>query len=136
MAEPILIPFSPDHLLMFKNRETGTSDDPGKIPPLSGYNTTILNDNKIIGCAGVLTALPLGAGLPWMSLSEDVAKHRVWLTRTARSFLGGVLRSGNIKYLETIVGVDKKRSRDWVESFGFEPRGTYTRYVFDVDEVK
>ena len=129
-----VIPFDSAHLSAFVNRDLRVSSDNTIITPDMGPSWTITNSDSVIGCAGVLTRMPKGMGAVWMSLSSDVAKHGVWLTRIVRRALRDVSLVYGIKQLETVVLVDNKRNQRWIESLGFKREETYVRYILHPKE--
>lgn len=74
--------------------------------------------DRPIGCAGVVMAWP-GVGMAWMTVSQEIAAHGLWLTRITRAFLRDIIRANGLHRLEAVVLDDNTRNQQWLSVMGF-----------------
>jgi len=134
MPKPRLVPFEAIHLRMVVNRDM-IEQDPWLLAvekQHGGPAVTAFVGNTPIGCAGVV--LPWsGVGLVWMTLSESVGRHGVWMTKTTRRFLADVIRIYALHRIEAVVMAGNIRNQQWIEHLGFRPeeQGRARKYTSD-----
>lgn len=78
--------------------------------------------DRPVGCAGVVLAWP-GVGAAWMSVSDDIAEHGLWLTRLTRAFLRDIIRVHRLHRLEAVALDESVRNQQWLRVLGFAPEG-------------
>ena len=97
--------------------------------------TAWVNDRPI-GCAGVVLAWP-GVGMAWMTVSQDIAEHGLWLTRITRAFLRDIIRANRLHRLEAVVLEENTRNQHWLSVLGFAYEGgTAHKYLPDKRAVR
>ena len=77
---------------------------------------------KIIGCAGIML-LHQGVGSAWVTLSNGVLPHKIWMTRTIKRILYDVIRAHGLHRVEALVTEDQESHHQWIKALGFSPEG-------------
>jgi RimJ/RimL family protein N-acetyltransferase len=132
MANPIVIPFVAEHLLVLAPRDLfdDTLISEAWRKEREGPAFTAWHDDKPIACAGVMILRP-GVGYAWTVLGHDFHKHRIYCTRTIRNALRDIIKGCNLHRVEANVLEDQHAYRKWIELFGFEPEGVAHDYTSD-----
>lgn len=78
--------------------------------------------DRPIGCAGVVLAWH-GVGMAWMTVSDEIADHGLWLTRITRAFLRDIIRANQLHRLEAVALDDNVRNQHWLTVIGFTREG-------------
>lgn len=120
--------FKPEHFSIIKLQEAqhellGYMDTTALC--ITGKSYTMWDDDKIIGCAGVMPKWRDSA-VAWATLSQDAYKHLTRITRLVRAYLDIVQR--HYARIETVVRTDFPQGHRWVIMLGFEREGTMKNY--------
>lgn len=137
MSVPKLIPYRAEHLLAFETRDVVTKEEIEWSVKKERWGPafTAVDGDRILGSAGLILMWP-GVGTPWMNLSEDIFKYRLWLHRTVKHFLSDYKRIYNLHRLEAVIIAGDKRNMDWIEALGFKPEpGTAHSYTTDKEDA-
>ncbi len=129
-----LVPFRAEHLLMFDNRDTSLKETLrlGVEKENRGPAYTALEDEKVMGCGGIILQWP-GVATVWMTLSEDLPKkHGLWITRMTKRILADAIRAFNLHRVEAVVMDGNEVNHRWIRRLGFrEEGGVATAYTSD-----
>lgn len=114
--------------MYFQNRDT---PEPEEIrlaieKERGGPAYTGIAGEVILGCAGVVIVWQ-GMGSVWMTLSEEAALYRIWMTRTVKRCLADIMRAYDLHRLEAVVRADNERNQRWIEALGFAREGGTAR---------
>lgn len=125
---PILVPFKAPHLVALQPRDEVGPDGwaQARQKETMGPAFTLLDGDRILGCAGVVIAWP-GVGLGWVVLTEEIRPYGLWLTRHVRCILRDIMRAYRLHRVEAAILCGNERNLRWAEAFGFRPEGGIAR---------
>lgn len=98
----------------------------------TGPAWTAVLDHSPLGCGGLTLPWP-GVGMAWMVLSEEMCLHRIWLTRTVKTFLDDMTRIHGLHRIEAMALEESCVNGLWLEALGFtrEREGKARAYLTD-----
>lgn len=125
-----MIAFEPMHLSLLVPREAVDMEQAiDTMIRLDGLGPayTIIDGEEIIGCWGIVR-LWGGVGEAWTVFSAAVARHPLWLHKTARRMIQDVMAGMGLDRLQVNVLAGSGRNCRWVERLGFHSEGTMERF--------
>jgi len=96
----------------------------------AGPSFTACVEDRPIGAAGVILLWP-GVGSCWMTVTDELGQHGLWMTKTVKRFLREMIRVHQLHRLEaSSVNGDNGR---WLEVLGFtsERDGVARQFLSD-----
>lgn len=135
MTRPLLVPFKAEHMLTFVSRDTDILQEMrfAVARECGGPAFTALVGDRVIGCGGIVVMWP-GVGMAWVSVSKDIERHGVWLTRTVKGALRDIVRSLNLHRVEAVVLCNGDHR--WLQAVGFKLENDMARaYTQDKRDV-
>jgi hypothetical protein len=137
MIEPRIIPFHPEHLFAFMNRDKWNQEDYRLAVEREqrGPAYTAVVGETVLACAGVMVVWP-GVGSAWMAWSEDAARYPIWLTKAVRRLVQETAMIFGLHRIECVVLADNERNQRWIARMGFTmEQGKARAYTPDKRDV-
>lgn len=127
-----VVPFEPFHIELL--RAQGVQDAQltevsyvpascAKFLKPAGPCVTAFQGATVLVCGGIMTASP-GTGVAWALLSNEAARHMLWLHRAVLRFI----ETQRLRRLEATVVEGFPAGCRWVELLGFEFEGRMRAY--------
>ena len=117
-----VIPFVPEHLLVFRPREPLCPYVDVKQNYFRSLAFTGLVNNKPIGCVGIRIFAKIG--YVWAFLDSSASDHAVFIHRTTLKFMRNIIKVFGLQRLQAFILPGFSLGQLWVERLGFNYEGT------------
>lgn len=140
-----IISYKPEHFLTLRNTcdyfqqlhslySFGSPADVARIY-MRGPAYTLLKDDVIIGCAGVMK-LWKGVGDAWMLATPLVQTHPKLVSKTVKKKLNEIIQDMRFERVQGIVRKDFEAGHRWIKWLGFHEEGPLDRYFGGLDFIR
>lgn len=93
----------------------------------AGPSYSLFVDDKIIGCGGVIL-FGYNRGECWMLVSSEIKKYKKTVFKAVKEHLDLIVKTNNLRRLQTVVVADYEDGKKFIERLGFKPEGLLKKY--------
>ena len=112
-----VVPYRAEHVMIFQKYSFRQAVEMER----SGVSFTAMDENnKVLGCAGVLVPWPR-FGMAWMLVSDELLHHPFFMLRRIPRIFEDIKRGFNLRRVELCANANLREHQEYAVWLGFAP---------------